>query len=111
QIAYDTAGHVTLTCTTSGPPPPPTGTIRVNEVQTGGTGSACAEFIELTNAATSSVDLSGWKVVSRSAAGTSDTTLTAIPDGISLAAGGFYLFGGSGYASTPAADQSFSSGL
>jgi hypothetical protein len=83
----------------------------VNEVKTAGTASASDEFIELVNAGTSAVDISGWKVVSRSAAGTSDTTLATIPDGTSLAAGGFYLLGGSGYAGPPAADQSFASGL
>jgi len=56
-------------------------------------------------------DLSGWKVVYRSAAGTSDTTLVTVPAGTLLAAGSFYLFGGSGYAGARAADQSFASGL
>jgi hypothetical protein len=101
---------VTLTCTTSAPPPP-TGSIRVNEVQTAGTGSAADEFVELVNSGTTAADLSGWKVVYRSATGTSDGTLVTIPDGTTLAAGGFYLLGGSGYAGSPAADQSFSTGL
>jgi len=111
QIAYDAAGHVALTCTTSGPPPPPTGTIRLNEVKTAGTGSASDEFLELFNAGASATDISGWKVVSRAATGTTDTTIATIPDGTSLSAGGFYLLGGSGYAGPPAADQSFASGL
>ena len=37
--------------------------------------------------------------------------LATIPDGTTLAAGSFYLFGGSGYSGSPAADQSFSAGL
>jgi hypothetical protein len=109
RIDYDAAGHVALTCTTSAPPP--VGSIRVNEVQTAGTGSAADEFVELVNASTTAADLSGWKIVYRSAAGTSDATLVTIPDGTTLAAGAFYLLGGSGYAGLPAADQSFSTGL
>lgn len=110
QLDYDAAGHVTITCATS-TPPPPSGTIRVNEVKTGGTGSAADEFVELFNSSTTAVDLSGWKLVYRSATGTSDVSLATIPDGTMLAAGGFYLLGGSGYAGGPAADQSFSTGL
>ena len=83
----------------------------MNEVSTGITGAAANEFVELYNGGTSAVDVSGWKVVYRSAAGTSDTTLVTIPAGTSIAAGGFYLAGGSDYAGAATADQSFSTGL
>jgi hypothetical protein len=80
-------------------------------VQTGTTGSAADEFVELSNTGSAAVDLGGWKVVYRSASGTSDTTLATIATGTTLAAGGFYLLGGSAYAGGTAPDQSFSAGL
>jgi hypothetical protein len=87
------------------------GSVRVNEIQTATATSASDEFVELVNSGTTDVDLSGWKVVYRSAAGTSDTTLATIPAGTTLAAGAFYLLGGSNYAGAKPADQSFSTGL
>jgi lamin tail-like protein/collagen triple helix repeat protein len=110
KLDYDAAGHVGITCAVTGPPPT-TSVVRVNEVQTGGTASAADEFVELVNAGTAAVDLSGWKLVYRSSAGTSDVSLATIPDGTTLAAGAFYLLGGSGYAGSLAADQAFSTGL
>jgi hypothetical protein len=80
-------------------------------VQTGTAGSAADEFVELSNTGTAAVDIGGWKIVYRSAAGTSDTTLATIPTGTTLAAGGFYLLGGSAYAGAATPDQSFSAGL
>jgi predicted extracellular nuclease len=85
--------------------------VRVNEVSTGTTASAADEFVELYNPGTSALDVSGWKVVYRSAAGTSDTTLATIPTGTTIAAGGFYLLGGNAYAGTATPDLSFSTGL
>jgi hypothetical protein len=85
--------------------------ITVNEFMTGVTGSASNEFVEIANSGAGPTDLSGWKLVYRSAAGTSDVVLATVPDGTTLAAGAFYLFGGAGYAGGPAADQSFSTGL
>jgi len=76
-------------------------------VQTGTAGSAADEFVELVNAGTAAADVGGWKVVYRSAAGTTDTTLATIPDGTTIAAAGFYLLGGSAYAGPHAANQSF----
>jgi hypothetical protein len=82
----------------------------VNEVQTGTASSAADEFVEISNTG-GTADIGGWKVVYRSASGTSDTTLATIPAGTTLAAGGFYLLGGSGYAGAATADQSFAAGL
>jgi hypothetical protein len=83
----------------------------VNEFSTETSASATDEFVELYNAGASPIDLSGFKLVYRSGAGTSDVALATIPDGTILAAGGFYLFGGSGYAGAKKADLAFSSGL
>ena len=106
-LTYDASAHAVLTCaaTTSD------GTVRVNEFSTGTTASATDEFVELFNAGASSADIGGYKLVYRSGAGTSDVALATIPAGTMLAPGAFYLFGGSGYAGTKAADQTFSAGL
>lgn len=104
-ITWDASSRATLTCVRGA------AVVRVNEVQTGTTASAADEFVELVNAGTSAADVGGWKLVYRSASGTSDTTLATIPAGTTVAAGGFYLFGGSAYAGARAADQSFAAGL
>ncbi len=109
RISYDASGTVTLTCAAAAPVGVPS--VRINEVETGTTSSAADEFVEMVNAGTAAVDISGWRVVYRSAAGTADTTVATIPAGTTLAAGAFYLLGGSGYAGAAAADQSFSTGL
>jgi hypothetical protein len=88
-----------------------TGTVKVNEVMTGNVGAASDEFVELVNTGTSAVAIGGWKVVYRSAAGTSDSTLAIIADGTTLAAGGFYLAAGSGYSGTPTPDSTFTIGM
>ncbi len=120
QVAYDSAGKVTLTCGTAptapaptppAPTPPVAALVRVNEVQTATASSAADEFVELSNAGETAADIGGWKVVYRSASGTSDTTLATIPSGTMLAPGGFYLVAGSAYAGAAAPDQSFSPGL
>jgi hypothetical protein len=107
SITYDSGRHALITCVASGGQ----ANVRINEFSTGVTGAATNEFVEIVNTGSASADLSGWKLVYRSATGTSDTVLDTIPDGTSLAAGAFYLFGGGGYTGPPAADQSFSQGL
>jgi hypothetical protein len=67
--------------------------------------------VEIANTGTAAADLSGWKLVYRSAAGTSDVVLATVADGTSLASGGFFLFGGAAYAGGPAPDQSFSTSI
>jgi hypothetical protein len=114
SISYDAAGNAQIACGSpggSGGGGAGEPGLVVNEVSTGTTGSASDEFVELLNGGTVSVDLSGFKLVYRSAAGSSDVTLATVPDGVSLAAGGYYLFGGAGYAGSAAPDESFSSGL
>ncbi len=83
----------------------------MNEVSTGTTGAASDEFVELLNAGTAAVDISGYKLVYRSAAGASDVGLATVPAGTAIPPGGHYLFGGSGYAGAALPDQSFSTGL
>jgi hypothetical protein len=108
DLAYDGAGIATLTCATGGGGD---AAMSVNELMTGVTDAATDEFVEIFNTGAAAADLSGWKLVYRSAAGTSDVVLATVPDGTSLAAGGFYLFGGAGYVSGPAADQSYSTSI
>jgi hypothetical protein len=107
DVTYDAADHAILTCVASGGGGGEAD-LSVNELMTGVTGAATDEYVEIVNTGTAAADLSGWKLVYRSAAGTSDVVLATIPDGITLAAGAFYLFGGAGYVSGPAADQSYS---
>jgi hypothetical protein len=107
SVSYDAARHAIITCVASNGQ----AIVRINEFMTGVTNGATNEFVEIVNSGTATADLSGWKLVYRSASGTSDTVLDTIPNGTTLAPGGFYLFGGSGYTGPPAADQSFSTGL
>jgi hypothetical protein len=73
--------------------------------------SGADEFIELANTGTAAADISGWKVVYRSATGTTDVALVTVPAATSLTPGGFYLLGGASYGGAQAPDQSFSPGL
>jgi collagen type I alpha len=110
-VSYDSSGNAVIACTPGGGGGGGSGPIKVNEFSTGVTSAATNEFVELYNAGTTSVDVSGYKVVYRSASGTSDTTLATLPAGTTLAVGAFYLLGGSGYSGTVAADQSFGTSL
>ena len=102
-LSYDTARRAVITCVVTAQ----ASSINVNEFSTGVSGAATNEFVELVNAGSSTFDMSGYKVVYRSASGTSDTTLATVPAGALLAPGAFYLLGGSGYAGAVAPDQSF----
>jgi hypothetical protein len=99
---------VTLTCLA---PPSGTAIVRVNEVATGTSLSAADEFVELANTGTASADISGWKLVYRSATGTTDVALATVPVSTTLAVGGFYLLGGASYGGAQLPDESFSPGL
>jgi Lamin Tail Domain/Collagen triple helix repeat (20 copies) len=110
SITYGTGNEATIVCSVGGGGGPASA-VRVNEVMTGMTGAAANEFVELVNAGSEAVDVGGYRVVYRSAAGTSDTLLGALPAGTILAPGGHYLLGGSAYAGPVAADQSFGTGL
>lgn len=114
DVSYGQAGAVALTCSAGGGGGGGGGgepDLTVNELVTGVTGAASNEFVEIVNTGTGGADLSGWKLVYRSAAGTSDVALATIPEGTILPAGGFYLFGGAGYVGGPAADQTYSTAI
>ena len=115
-LTYDDARHAVFTCAAAsggggGGGGGGTGAVRINELSIGTTTSLGDEFVELVNGGTASIDISGYKLVYRSATGTADVSLATIPAGTTLAAGSFYLFGGSTYAGAVAADQAFTSGL
>lgn len=108
SVSYGSDGAAAITCVTGGGS---SAGLRINEFMTGITGAAQNEFVELYNGGTAPADLGGYRLVYRSAAGTSDTGLATIPSGTLLAPGAFYLFGGRDYAGPPAADQSFTASL
>ena len=108
-VSYDAARHAVIACSGGGGGQAPG--IKVNELSTGMSGAATNEFVELVNAGPAPADIGGLKVVYRSASGTSDTTLATIPAGTTLAAGAYYLLGGSGYAGGATADQSFGTAI
>ena len=108
-LTYDAGGIATITCGSTGGGG--TSALRVNELMTGSTGAAANEFVEIVNTGTAAADIGGFRLAYRSGAGTSDVTLATVPAGTTLAAGGFYLFGGSAYAGTRAPDQSFSAAI
>jgi len=108
-VDYDVAsGEAHIRCVVSPAPPAP---VRINEFSTGTEAALTDEFVEVVNAATEPADLSGYRLVYRSGAGTSDVSLGTLPDGTVLAAGGFLLFGGAGYAGAHPADRSFGTSL
>jgi hypothetical protein len=106
-LTYDDSARAVFTCTST----PTESPVRVNEVATGTAGSATDEFVELVNPGSVAADVGGFRLVYRSGAGTTDVLLATIPAGTTIPAGGFYLFGGSGYAGANRADQSFSAAL
>ncbi len=108
-LTYDASGVATITCGSTGGGG--TSALRVNELMTGSTGAAANEFVEIVNTGTAAAEIGGFRLAYRSGAGTSDVTLATIPAGTTLAAGGFYLFGGSAYAGTRTPDQSFSAAI
>src|SRR5262249_26077718 len=79
-------------------PAPGKQTIAVSEFMTSVAGSSTTEFVELQNTGKAPVDIGNWKLVYRTASGTTDIVLGTIPKGTTLPAGAPYLFGGSSYA-------------
>jgi hypothetical protein len=106
SLTYDAARRAVITCVVTAAQ-----AITVNEFSTGVSGAATNEFVELVNVGSSPSDIGGFKVVYRSASGTSDTTLATLPSGAMLAPGGFYLLGGGSYTGDTAPDQSFGAAI
>ena len=71
----------------------------ISQFQVAG-GSATDEFIELHNISSNTVDLNGYRVVYRSAAGTNDVAMVEWTTGTTVPAGGFYLIANSTYDGT-----------
>jgi hypothetical protein len=112
DIAYDlVTGAATIRCDVDAGPPADPAIVRVNEFSVGVEGALGDEFVEIVNVGASVADLSGWRLVYRSGAGTTDNSLGTLPDGTTLAPGAFLLFGGSAYAGAHPADRTFSTGL
>lgn len=85
-------------------------TIQISQFQVAGS-TAADEFIELHNVGLSSIDLNGYKLVYRSAAGTSDVSLWQWVTTEIIPAGGYYLVAAeSGYDGTISADATFANG-
>ncbi len=84
-------------------------TIVISQFQVAGA-TATDEFIELHNVGSTSVDLTGYRVVYRSATGTSDTTLYNWTASTVIPAGGYYLLGNTGYVGATTANVVYSSG-
>jgi Lamin Tail Domain len=108
SIAYDAAGLAQIHCIAGSGGQ---AGVRINEFSVGVEGALGDEFVEIVNAGSATADLSGWKLVYRSGAGTSDVSLGTLADGTTLAAGGLFLFGGSTYSGAHPADKTFSAGL
>lgn len=108
SISYDGSGIAQIKCVAGSGG---SATILVNEFSVGVEGALGDEFVEIVNTGTAAADLSGWKLVYRSGAGTSDVSLGTLADGTMLAPGAFFLFGGSAYSGAHPADKSFSAGL
>ena len=72
----------------------------INEIMTGTSRSASEEFVEIFNAGECAVDLANWKLVYRSAAGSTDIVLFTWTSPNSLEPGAFMVFGGASYTGT-----------
>jgi hypothetical protein len=103
SVSVTSTGEVTLKCSLPAP------ALRINEVMTGTSSAAANEFVEIVNSGSAPAELSGYRLVYRSATGTADVTLATVPAATSLAAGARYVFGGSAF--TGPAAQSFATGL
>ncbi len=92
-----TTSQAPASSTTTTTLPPAAGCPVVNEIMTGGTASGSEEFVEVLNRCAGVADLSGGRLVYRSAAGTSDLLLVAWPAGTVLPAGGRLVYGGAAF--------------
>ena len=104
-VSTAVTGEVTFKCsfTSRGP------VLRINEVMTASPISAASEFIEIVNTGGARADLGGYRIVYRSATGTSEETLAAVPAGATLDPGARYVFGGTTFWGV--SNQTYNSGL
>ncbi|MBZ4415477.1 lamin tail domain-containing protein [Myxococcus sp. RHSTA-1-4] len=79
----------------------------ISELSARGVTSDTDEFVELYNPTGSDVDLSGWKLQYKSAAGTTYTGSVDIPNGKRIKAHGYLLIAHTGYTGSPAADVTY----
>ncbi|MFA4818224.1 MAG: lamin tail domain-containing protein [Patescibacteria group bacterium] len=83
----------------------------ISEVQTtGGEGHTTNDFVELFNPTSTPLNLKGYRLVKRTAAGVSDTTLKSWTDDVIVPAYGFYLWANSDYTSISTAPDATTSG-
>jgi predicted extracellular nuclease len=81
----------------------------INEFAVAGT-TAGDEFVELKNTTGQEIDLTGWRLVYRSAAGTTDVAVFTFAAGTKIAPGGYLLIANSsGYTGARAADFTYTS--
>jgi hypothetical protein len=104
-VSITVDGDVSFKCnfTTRGP------VLRINELMTASPISAASEFVELVNTGGARADLTGYRLVYRSATGTSEETLAAVPAGATLDPGARYVFGGTTFWGT--SNQTYNSGM
>lgn len=94
------------------PTPIITNHIVISEVQiTGGTGSTDNDFVEFYNPTSSPFDLNGHRLVKRTSAASTDTTLKSWTSSAIIPAHGFYLWANNSIASLVGADASTSGTL
>jgi len=83
--------------------------LAINEVQTAGSSGATDEFVEIYNPGTNAVDMSGWRLMYRSATGATETKLWS--SNLVISAGGYLLVTGAAYSGSAPSDGGLSSGL
>jgi hypothetical protein len=105
----------TVTVVAPPPPPPPpvlTNHLVISELAPAGPNGASDEFIELHNPTNAEVSLSNWKLLYRSASGSSYTGTYTFSIGAKIAARGYYLLALSGTSySGPIADATYGAGV
>ncbi|HEX2763966.1 MAG TPA: Calx-beta domain-containing protein [Allosphingosinicella sp.] len=85
-------------------------TLVINEFAVAGA-SAADEYVEIKNISGQEIDLTGYRIVYRSSAGTTDVAVFAFPAGTKIAAGGYLLItNSSGYAGAVAGDFTWTTG-
>lgn len=104
------AAVLTLVCVVAARPSM-SATVVINEVQTGGSGDANREFIELYNNSISGLNLNGYRLIYRSAAGTNDNAVYTFQPTDTVPAHGYFLLVHSGQNVGVTPDASFAQSL